>query len=522
MSVIVADLLKLPSLREAKLLAGSSALERTVSSISVLEYAEPTVLQDALFKHNQFEGNEIVITGFINIKDNVEAQCATIQRLADVGEVGLILYYIGIFMPEVDRKVIELAERLGFALICMPPNRMDLRYSDVICETMEAIFKEQNKGVYYVGEFLDEIALLPEELRSMDTVLRMLRDRIRASFILTDNSAQILNLASWPRDHEQETRRAFSSGKKPGDDSWWIQRFPIVAAQGPTMYLYALRENGIPVDEDTLRQACDVVHLFVNIWSRRHGEFVVSELVRAILKDESIKMRRLAKMFNIDVGSMNAMWAFHPIEHGERKLHELLPQIRSRMDRYFSPLVIDSYEGFVVAFMNDTEQLHALDAIAVEAMESWNDVYLVQAHNLITTADAREAFLTVEQSLEVATAIYVDRRILSLQQIRFADRCRQIISLGEQEIERHTQVLSPLNTEEPHQRQEMLRTLTVFLLDAQCNVARTAILLNVHKNTVKYRMQRLNDRFGYDVGDFPGTIALYTAVALQRLLGNSK
>ena len=38
MSVTVKDLLKLPSLRQAKVLAGEAGLSRAVSSISVLEY----------------------------------------------------------------------------------------------------------------------------------------------------------------------------------------------------------------------------------------------------------------------------------------------------------------------------------------------------------------------------------------------------------------------------------------------------------------------------------------------------
>ena len=49
-----------------------------VSSISVLEYADPSILQDALFKNNEFYGSEVVITGFMNIPNDVEAQCANI------------------------------------------------------------------------------------------------------------------------------------------------------------------------------------------------------------------------------------------------------------------------------------------------------------------------------------------------------------------------------------------------------------------------------------------------------------
>lgn len=130
MAVTVADLLKLPSLRNAEVVAGKGGLQKIVSSISVLESVDPEVLNDALFHNDEFNGSEIVITSFINIKDDVELQCRNIRRHAEGGEVGLILYYVGVFMKDIDPRLIALANQLDFTLICMPRNRMDLRYSE--------------------------------------------------------------------------------------------------------------------------------------------------------------------------------------------------------------------------------------------------------------------------------------------------------------------------------------------------------------------------------------------------------
>lgn len=49
MSVSVGDLLKLPSLRRAKVLGGHRGLSKIVSSISVLESTDPGVLVDEVF-----------------------------------------------------------------------------------------------------------------------------------------------------------------------------------------------------------------------------------------------------------------------------------------------------------------------------------------------------------------------------------------------------------------------------------------------------------------------------------------
>ena len=99
MSVTVSDLLKLPSLRQAKVLGGAGGLQKVVSSISVLESTDPSVLVNEVFPHDKYSGSEIVITGFLNCINDVDRQCLNLMRLIDGGEVGLVLYYVGVTFP---------------------------------------------------------------------------------------------------------------------------------------------------------------------------------------------------------------------------------------------------------------------------------------------------------------------------------------------------------------------------------------------------------------------------------------
>lgn len=67
-------------------------------------------------------------------------------------------------------------------------------------------------------------------------------------------------------------------------------------------------KEGEPLDVVFTRQAVELVQLAVSIWSDRHDSIVVGELVRAILQDEPMKMRRLADIFHVDIASLNSMW----------------------------------------------------------------------------------------------------------------------------------------------------------------------------------------------------------------------
>lgn len=87
MSISVADCLQLPALREASVIAGHGGLCQSVSSVSVLEYARISALAEELFL-----GNELILSAFTSVMDNVDEQISAIHRLHEVGEVGLVLY----------------------------------------------------------------------------------------------------------------------------------------------------------------------------------------------------------------------------------------------------------------------------------------------------------------------------------------------------------------------------------------------------------------------------------------------
>ena len=50
------------------------------------------------------------------------------------------------------------------------------------------------------------------------------------------------------------------------------------------------------------------------------------------------------------------------------------------------------------------------------------------------------------------------------------------------------------------------------------HVTLTAEKMFLHKNTIKYRLQRIADRLGFVPGELPESIPLFTACALDRLL----
>ncbi len=531
MSVTIHDVLELPCMKNALVLGGRNGLNKIVTSISVLEYQEVSKQQELLLNDMDFSGNELVITAFSQVKDDVEAQCINIRRMAKVGEVGVIIYYVGLLIPQIDQKLIEIADELNIPLICMPKSSIPARYSELITEVMSAIFKDQMSSPYFVGEILDQVSLLPDHQRSVNTVLRILSDRLRSSFLLTDTNIRIINDAYWPRgqstdyvsmiiDQHFETDGEQKIDLSQEGKSLFLYCNSISGANSCGMNLYIIRDNE-HLSEEEVHQAVVSVQLAINLWSRQHEEIGISELVRAILMDEPAKMHRLASIFHIDIESVHTMWIIQNKNEKNKGFHQKAKKLAdSLLSGYCKTAFSDYHDGYLILFMSWPfswqENRQLADDFCNQLSKLGITVTITLASSLTSTAAVRHAFIVNKYHLEDTKHIFPGRSSYTMQEVLFAEECHNIVKRGEQAVNEKTSVLSPL--EQDGEEELFLQTLYTYLLDSDCSITKTSERLYVHKNTIKYRINRICERLGYPVNKNPEQFNLYQACALNRLL----
>ncbi|MCI8375651.1 MAG: PucR family transcriptional regulator [Lachnospiraceae bacterium] len=532
MSVTVADLLRLPSLRQAKVVAGHGGLSKIVSSISVLESTDPGVLVEEVFPQGEYFGSEIVITGFLNMTEDVDRQYINMKRLAEGGEVGLIFYYVGVYLKKIHQRLIDFANEMDFVLIVMPEGDVTLRYGEVISDVMDLILRDRTRNTSLVSEILERVSSLPAHQRTVSTILKMLSDRISASLILCDGSFQIQYLCAWPRSAEASIKKGLRAlNSLPADqksaacdilpDSR-LYHFCVGGDRGPRFELLVLRE-GMPLDSAVLAELKDVVHLGVSIWGQEQGEVAIHELIRAILQDEPMKMQQLANIFHINVADIHEMWILHCEEEElERFRREGLPLVREHLGHYCHTVVADLYEGRLVAFMDWIEHSPERIVISGDLLEHLKgldfSLSLTRCYPLNSTSDVRRTFLLHQETIGTAKRIWPDRGCYTLSELEFAADCRKTLSESEAAL---SQALLPLEVfTYVREDNALLKTLEVYLLDAGGSTSVCAELLFLHKNTVKYRLSRIRDLLGYPLDKAPELFSLYRAMALDRLLAS--
>ncbi len=527
MSLTVADLMKLPSLRRAKVLAGHRGLERIVATISVLEYATTTEIQKRLYKSIDFLGSELVITGFCSVAEDVDAQCANIETLAAAGEVGIILYYVGIIMPAVDPQLIKLCDALDFVLICMPENEPSLRYSEVIFEVMNAIVRDELNNPTFALDLLEQMTRLPTEYRTVKTMLRITSDRLRATAVITDSDYHILSAAPWPRTRLSACESFVALAAKlpasehcreiPGDYPIWIYREEIDLGGDGNMLLLVFAESG-KLDPQLWRQTVEGVRLSMGVWGRKHDKVDMSELVRAIVQDEPIKMRRLGELYHIAVDALSDIWIIRS-PAGEN-LAGWVREVRSLSANYAEISLCESYEEDILVFpigsrpLKETEEWAG--ALADFFAKRGASAMVTRCSLLRHTADVKYAYETNKACLKDAMRIFPLRRCFTLAEIEFVRECRETAAAGKPRIEWYTSMLQPILAR--RDGADIVRTLAVYLLDRNSSIMETAAQLFVHKNTVKYRLQKAGDILGFHIGDVPQSKDLMYALSLVRLM----
>ncbi|MEK5477327.1 PucR family transcriptional regulator ligand-binding domain-containing protein [Paenibacillus sp. FSL R5-0407] len=521
-------MLQLPSFRGAKVLAGKSSLHRIVSSLSVLEVSNADFSSKIVQTvQEEWYAEEIVISSLYTIKDSVEKQCETIQYLIDLGEVGLILYYVGIIVPKIPEEVLQLAESHNFIIICMPENDISLRYNEVIYEVMEAIVLDnQTINDNFVNETLEKVSFLPEHSRSVEIMLKLLSDRLKANLVLTNTQLDIANQVMWPRNSTLDVVSLirgyaphYIDGRARGennDSACFIGHQIIRQKNGEALYLFVIKENAkLPVK--TIDKIGEVVQVAVNLWGDKHNEVSEYALVKAILNDESEKMRRLAHLLHIDVAAVQMMWLVYFEDLSEEK--DIREDLAEHLSKYYQTAVIQTIDYCIVVLLGNGSYKSNEIEIAEEYMETTSFLSsiseMVYAPRMRNTTDVRRMYQLVNQVRKQIHLIYHERKWFTAAEIRSMKRAVDLSVQGEEVVEEWMSVIAPV-LEDP----ESVRTLMTFLLDAKGSFDECSQLLFVHKNTVKYRVKKISELLGYDITKNSEFYDVYLACMIYRLINS--
>ncbi|MBO5993983.1 MAG: PucR family transcriptional regulator ligand-binding domain-containing protein, partial [Firmicutes bacterium] len=351
MSVTVRDIMKLPCMKDAEIIAGEGGLDNLVTAVSVLEYSSYSDIQEKVFYEQEYEGSDIVITAFASIADSQENILSEIKDSYDIGEAGVIIYYFDLFVKELSPEVVDYANEVGYPIIIMPRDQFQLRYSEAISEISELLLEDRNKTDNFAATIMERFVSLPKNQQNATTLLRLLSSYLHLTLILADSNWKLTAFAGRPSILErvaEEHLKKILEGTFDGP----CNVVTLEDVPGDKMELVVIGNDTIR--KNILEQITDVVRLYLKMSANEVTDDIGTiQLIRAIIGDEPVKMRRLARNRGIDAGKLRNMIIFREPRFNMIKGETILGEIKDLLGRYCHDFVTDIYSGDAVAFMDD-------------------------------------------------------------------------------------------------------------------------------------------------------------------------
>lgn len=120
------EILELPSMRKAKVIAGAEGLERIVRWVHVGDVPNVT---------DWVNGGELLIITGIGAKQDAASLMQLVKNIEEKNLAGLIIN-VGPYIPEVPEQVVEYADSLGFPLMEIPWETKLVEVTQEICSTI--------------------------------------------------------------------------------------------------------------------------------------------------------------------------------------------------------------------------------------------------------------------------------------------------------------------------------------------------------------------------------------------------
>ena len=138
MKITVRDCLELDAFKPCIVAAGRRNLDNVVRSVSVMDAGDVLTAVE-----NNGVRDQIVLTSFYAMKDDVGMQAEVVRGLANCGIAGIVVFHAKNGITADDAETVEVAEAVGLPLMIIP-NGNKAEYSDAIEQIMDRIIVGEN------------------------------------------------------------------------------------------------------------------------------------------------------------------------------------------------------------------------------------------------------------------------------------------------------------------------------------------------------------------------------------------
>jgi len=525
-SLTVEEVLDSKVFKSFEILGGNEGLIKRCNHMTILETPEGL---------NWLKGGEFLLTTGYALHNNIKGKQ---DMVSDAYHKGVVA--IGIkenrYFNKIDKKLVEDANKYDVLLIKLPYN---LVYTDTISNFYDLIFYKKNSYILNLNNVYKNLLKLSFENRDMDGIIQSLSNISDSNIFLFDDDFNILSRNIIDFDSYNNISYYFpfnNNGKRMIKNikffNWnyhindsYISMYPIMKNNEPSSYLYIVSNRKLEsIEQRTIKYGASMIS------SNLEREWMIE------LKQTNFNKILVETMLN-SKDLTNEFYENIEKDLGWDKTGKFIGIcIKVFLKKSWKELIDYNYEIYriinnILGFNSYLTTIRSDKIFLFVKIES--DIYL---KNVVY--DIKKELQSYED--EVLTSIGVSRTYNSLKQIEdlynesflaslFCEKDVvyyegldniKLLYLLKEDVEVYNYYCNTIKKLEVYDNDngtDLLGTIETYL---KCNLNKkvTSSKLFIHVETLRYRLNRVQEITGYSVDNVEDTFSLQMGLKLKKIL----
>jgi PucR family transcriptional regulator, purine catabolism regulatory protein len=484
------------------------------------------------------KGNELILTSFYPIKDDLEAQKNLVRQLYEVGSAALAIKPHR-FVNEIPQAVLEEAEKYGFPIIEIPEQ---VSYMDILIPVMNTIFDTKvvlQKDLEMANQLLLSISLNSSGIeRFIESLSHLTKNQITVeslySFIKVPPSSLLMDDLS--NDQVQELNlinRPIRLSRKLESQEVECIVAPILL-EGKvfgTITCWGINKDHLEIDLAILERASTLLALeFLRLKAKNDVELEYkSEFLRDLILNDDLSIEDLqerGEKYRFVSGLHYVCLIIHfNVDHQQEDYKlELMNRIESSL-HYFRPNAITGYirKSLCILYplvntdydeiINESESVYKH---LKKTLNPSHEFHMAVGRYLPGIKGLRDSFHDAENAILLGKSLWEDRHIIHYNDLGVYLLIAQNPNNNLLK-EFFGRTVGVLDQYDENNSLDLVKTLRTYFQQDEA-LTKTASVLYVHVNTVKYRIRKIEQLTGLSLQNSEGKLMLHMGLKVFDFL----
>lgn len=281
-------------------------------------------------------------------------------------------------------------------------------------------------------------------------------------------------------------------------------------------YYLLLVDNEDNYSKEDISKLAEIIELAMGMWNFSPERNPAAELIRALRRGNRNLAYTVMQELNLQQGDFKGVF-FVPGVHKEDGLRKL----SAFEEKYKIKTLRIAEEGEIAGLLlNDPDTLEYGEAEWKAFAKEMSESGAAKTFHVLGTDGIEgmcSAFQLINETEAFIQLIFPYKHSFSKYELALAGNCVSICMNGGVVEKNYLDLIKPFKDAKDAKGRQLMDTLETFILDAGLSTAKTARLMDIHANTVQYRIKRIKEILGVDITANTIVPGLMMALAVSRI-----